>query len=85
MQQVSFDSSAEESESEKEDGTGEDIGILEEAWDNEDESPVLQDDLLNATKDPDWNANMEDEESDSSDDDELNERDVEDDTSHDAR
>jgi hypothetical protein len=45
----------------------------------------LQDDLLNATKDPDWNANMEDEESDSSDDDELNERDVEDDTSHDAR
>jgi hypothetical protein len=31
MQQVSFDSSAEESESEKEDGTGEDIGILEEA------------------------------------------------------
>ena len=65
------DSSSDEAENE----TGEDIGILDEAFHFEDEciGDSFEDDFRKITKDPDWNANMEEEETDSSDDDELSE------------
>ena len=77
--EISSTSSEDESNSEEENITGEDIGILEEAnWDDEDGSigNSSEDDLVSRLKDPDWNANMEDEQTDSSDDDELSERDA---------
>ncbi len=64
--------------------TGEDIGILEEAWDDEDGLQIensSEDDLVEGMKDPDWNANMEEEVTDSSDDDELGESEFQDNTS----
>jgi hypothetical protein len=66
---------------------GEDISILEEAWNDEDGSlgSGSEDDLTDRMKDPDWNANMEDEETDSSDDDELDEEEVRENTSQDVR
>jgi hypothetical protein len=74
-QEVSSSSSDDESSSENENETGEDIGILEEAWNDEDGSlgNSSEVDLTDRMKDPDWNANMEDEETDSSDGDELDE------------
>ena len=68
-------SESESSSDEKENETGEDIGILNEAWDNEDWSmgDNSEDDLGQKLKDPDWTANMEEEETDASDDDELDE------------
>jgi hypothetical protein len=84
---VSSSSSDDESSSENENKTGEDIGILDEAWNDEDESlgNSLEDDLTDRMKDPDWNANMEDEETDSSDDDELDEEEVRENTPQDVR
>ena len=74
-------------ECEKEDDTGTDIRILDEAWNEENESlgSCSEDDSVNTMKDPDWNANMEDEVTDSSDDDDLDEDDMPENTSHDAR
>ena len=73
--------------SEKEDDTGMDIGILDEAWNEENESlgSCPEDDSVNKMKDPEWNANKEDEVTDSSDDDELDEGDVQENTSQDVR
>ena len=84
---MSSSSSDDESSSENENKTGEDIGILDEAWNDEDESlgNSLEDDLTDRMKDPDWNANMEDEETDSSDDDEFDEEEVRENTSQDVR
>ena len=68
--------------------TGEDIGILEEAWDDEDGLQIensSEDDLVEGMKDPDWNANMEEEVTDSSDDDELGESEFQDNTSQNVR
>ncbi|CAB4010031.1 exonuclease 1-like, partial [Paramuricea clavata] len=85
-QEVSSSSSGDENSSENENKTGEDTGILEEAWNDEDGSlgNSSEDDLTDKMKDPDWDANMEDEENDSSDDDELDEE-VRENTSQDAR
>ena len=80
-------SGGESSSDEAENETGEDIGILDEAWDYEawlmgDNS---EDDLGQTLKDPDWNANMEEEETDASDDDELDETEDNDNASQDVR
>ena len=72
-------SSEDKSNSKEENTTGEDICILEEAnWDDKDGSigNNSEGDLVSRLNDPDWNANMEDEQTDSSDDDELSERDA---------
>ena len=69
-------SSGDESSSDKtENETGEDIGILDEAWDYENglTEDNSEDDLGQTLKDPDWNANMEEDETKASDDDELDE------------
>ncbi|XP_028402099.1 uncharacterized protein LOC114525089 [Dendronephthya gigantea] len=68
-------SSEESSTDEAEHETCEDIGILDEACHFDDElmGNSSDDDLREETKDPDWNANMEDEEANASDDDELGE------------
>lgn len=85
-------SGGESSSDEAENETGEDIGILDEAWDYEawDYEDWLmgdnsEDDLGQTLKDPDWNANMEEEETDASDDDELDETEDNDNASQDVR
>ena len=78
----------ESSSDETENETGEDIGILDEAWDYEDglTEDNSEDDLGQTLKDPDWNANMEEDETDESDHDELDEtEDKDDNASQDAR
>ncbi|XP_028419191.1 uncharacterized protein LOC114544898, partial [Dendronephthya gigantea] len=75
-QEMSSSSSEDESRSNydsDENKTGEDIGILDEALDDEDGSLAnsSEGELIDNFRDPDWNANMEDEETDSSADDEL--------------
>ena len=78
----------ESSSDETENETGEDIGILDEAWDYEDglTEDNSEDDLGQTLKDPDWNANMEEDETDESDDDELDEtEDKDDNASQDGR
>lgn len=82
------ESSSEEESSNSDDGTGntnyacKDFGIVEEAWDAEDDlwedCIIDQEDCI---KDPDWKANMEDDETDSSNDDDE----IPDNTSQDAR
>ena len=80
-------SGSESSSDEGENGTGEDIGILDEAWDYEDGlmGDNSEDDLGQNLKDPDWNANMEEDETDASDDDELYETEDKDNASQDTR
>ena len=60
---------------------------MDEAADYEDGlmDDSSEDDLGQALKDPDWDANMEEEETDASDDDELDETEDKNDASQDAR
>ncbi|XP_028417113.1 nucleolin-like [Dendronephthya gigantea] len=90
--EMSSSSSEDESRSNydsDENKTGEDIGILDEALDDEDGSLAnsSEGELIDNFRDPDWNANMEDEETDSSADDELEDdgEEVREGTSQDAR
>jgi hypothetical protein len=84
-------SGGESSSDEAENETGEDIGILDETWDYEAwdyEDGLMgensEDDLGQTLKDPQRNANMEEEEIDASDDDELDKTENEENASQDA-
>ena len=81
------ESTSEKAESENETCEDEDIGIFEEALDGDGEfmGDSSEEDVYQNIKDPAWNVNMEEAETDSSDDDELVENEVQQNTSQDGR